>query len=81
MGSKLGDEGDFIPNENALAMLGGRLVVGVPARDGRERLTVPMSVSSSIVDLSCVDVVLNFRWTRPRQPTAGGDCKGRSELY
>lgn len=49
MGSKLGEEGDFIPEEIALATLGGRLEVGVPARDGRERLTVPMSVSSSMV--------------------------------
>lgn len=50
MGSRLGEEGDFKPEEIALATLGGRLEVGVPARDGRERLTVPMSVSSSIVD-------------------------------
>ena len=49
MGSRLGEDGDFNPEEIALATLGGRLEVGVPARDGRERLTVPMSVSSSMV--------------------------------
>lgn len=37
-----------MPIEKDLATPGGRPEFGVTASDGRERLTVPMSVSSSI---------------------------------
>ena len=81
MGSRLGEEGDFIPEEIALATLGGRLEVGVPTRDGRERLTVPMSVSSSMVDFHsmCTGAALPFG-RRACQPTRTQRLRRRLEL-